>query len=45
MMKKMTYVAPEIEVLVIEVECGFALSSGFGGDMDYEDGGSGSEKE
>ncbi len=42
MMKREFYVAPEVEVLEIAVECGFALS-GVGGDGDYGDGGEGSE--
>lgn len=48
MMNKKNYIAPEIEVLVIEVERGFAFSTdggGIGGGMDYGDGGIGSEKE
>lgn len=48
LMNKKNYIAPEIEVLVIEVERGFAFSTdggGIGGGMDYGDGGIGSEKE
>lgn len=38
------YAAPEVEVLEIAVECGFALS-GIGDGSDYGDGGEGSEME
>lgn len=41
-MKKLFYTAPEVEIIEIAVEYGFALS-GVGGDGDYGDGGEGSE--
>ena len=41
-MKKLFYTAPEVEIIEIAVECGFALS-GVGGDGDYGEGGEGSE--
>ena len=41
-MKKLFYTAPEVEVIEIAVESGFALS-GIGDGSDYGDGGEGSE--
>ena len=41
-MKKLFYIAPEVEVLEIAVEYGFTLS-GVGSGSDYGDGGEGSE--
>ena len=44
MMIKRKYESPAIEVLEVEVEAGFALSSVVGGE-DYGDGGDGTEME
>lgn len=41
-MKKLLYTSPEVEILEIAVECGFALSGIVDGG-DYGDGGEGSE--
>lgn len=44
MLRRDFYVAPEVEVLEIAVECGFALSGIVEG-SDYGDGGEGTEME